>query len=82
MLVIERMLPEYAAVALKNPINKITKQLYFEKLKKNASKNFFKWVKNQIDPKREGDNVFKQMVKLSQKIFQVDAELRKQNFLA
>lgn len=48
MILIERMLPEYAAIQLDNVIKKITESIYTQKLKKNATKDFIVWVQKQL----------------------------------
>lgn len=57
MVLIERMLPEYAAVQLDNVIDKITDSIYIQKLKKNATKNFKGWVEKQLYGKRLNETV-------------------------
>jgi len=47
---IEKMMPEYATITLFQVIQTLTMSLYYEKLKKDATKNFFKWVNKQMAP--------------------------------
>ena len=49
MYLCERMLPEYNAISLKNVIDRIIQQVYYEKLKKGATKNFMRWVKKELE---------------------------------
>ena len=48
MYLCERMVPEYNLISLQNTINRITHQIYYQKLMKNATKHFLKWVAKQI----------------------------------
>ena len=48
-------------------------QLYYEKLKKGATKHFMKWVDKQVDEKSQLQNDIKQM---SIQLKQLDEEIR------
>ena len=73
MFMIERMLPEYSTICLSQMVDQITKMVYYEKLKKNATRNFLKWVHKQLD---KDSDLCKQIKEKKQQIIEVDEQIR------